>query len=428
MTALLILGFLGLMLLGIPVAIVMLIVGLTYLYLNSIPMVLVVQFMLEGSMVFVLIAIPMYLLAASIMNAADVSKRLIRLCNALVGHWRGGLAQVNVLSSVAFSGMSGEAVADSAALGSVLIPAMEKEGYDPPFAAAVSAATAVIGPVMPPSVPMIICASLAGVSVGRMFMGGIIPGLLLALFFMVVCYWLSHKRHYPKKDHRAPLSEVMAAFADSILPLFTAVIILGGIFSGVFTPIEAAGVAAAYSFVIAFFIYRNVNLKILLRLARDGAQTVGVIMFILSMAKFYNFVLTREQIPQKVLATLVGLSSDPTVILIIVVLALFVIGLFLSATAGILLTVPILMPLVDLGMYNNVHFFVVATLALILATNTPPVGINLFVILSISKKVSMARLVRELLPFYGCLILIIFICIFFPSVVTVPGDWIFGKL
>ena len=422
----LIVGLLGLMLLGLPVAISMLIIGLIYLYVNSIPLMLVVQFMLEGSMTYVLIAIPMYLLAAAIMNETGISRRVVRLCSALVGHVRGGLAQVNVLASVIMAGMSGEAVADTASVGGVMIPAMEEEGYDKPFAAAVTAGTAVIGPIIPPSVPMIICASLASTSIGRMFMGGLIPGLILSGCCFAICWYLAKKRNYPVREHMAPFSEVFSAFNDAILGMLTIVIILGGVFTGIFTPIEAAGVAVIYSLLLGGFWYRALCPKKLAALIVSGSKTVGVIMFIIALASFYNFILIREQIPQQVLTALMGISTNKTVILIIVTVALFFLGCFLSTTPAIMLTVPVLLPLVEAAGYDKAHFFVILTMALLMGTNTPPVGINLYLCASIAK-IDLGCLVREMLPFYIALGVTIFLCIFFPALITAPAAFLMGQ-
>ncbi len=420
----LIAGLFGIMLIGLPVAFAMLIIGGGYLIWQDIPLMLIPQFMTEGAMIYVLIAIPLYLFAGAIMNEAGMSHRIIRLCNAVVGHWRGGLALVNVLSSMLFAGMSGEAVADTAGVGSVMIPAMEQDGYDTEFSAAVTVSSAVIGPIIPPSVPMILCAALASTSVGRMFIGGMIPGILFGVFLMVVVYIISYKRSYPTHQ-KATRKELWVAFKDSILGLFTIVIILGGIFTGIFTPIEAAGVAVVYSFLLGWLVYRAISLRRLPEIALEVTKTTGVIMFIIALAKFYSFILTREQIPQHVIQFLMGLSNDPTVIMVIITLGLFIIGCFLSTTPALMLVVPVLLPLVSEAGYDLVHFFVVVTLALLLGTLTPPVGINLYLVSTISG-VPAVRLLRELIPFYLVLIFVILLTLFVPWIVLAPGAFIYG--
>ncbi len=424
MVLLLILGLLILMLTGLPIAICLLIVGVFYVILQNLPLMIVAQFMTEGAMLYVLIAIPLYLFAAALMNEAGMSHRIIHLCNTLIGHVRGGLALVNVLASMIFAGMSGEAVADTAGMGSILIPAMEKEGYDTEFSAAVTVSSAVIGPIIPPSVPMIICAALASTSVGRMFAGGMIPGILFGVFLMVLCYVMSIRRKYPIRP-RASRQEVWIAFKDSILGLLTVVIILGGIFTGIFTPIEAAGIAVAYAFFVGWIIYRTLDLKKLPAIALDVARTTGVIMFIIALAKFYNFILTREQIPQQVVSFLMGLTSNPVLILVIITIGLFILGCFLSTTPALMLVVPVLLPLVSQANYDLVHFFVVITLALLLGTLTPPVGINLYLVQTISNVRTMP-LLKELIPFYLVLVSVILLAIFIPWIVTAPGNWIYG--
>lgn len=425
MAAFLILGLFLIMLTGVPIAVAMLTIGFIYVIWQQMPLMIIAQFMVEGAMIYVLIAIPLYLFAAELMNEAGMSQRIIRLCNAAVGHMRGGLAMVNVLASMIFAGMSGEAVADTAGVGSVMIPAMEREGYDKPFSAAVTVSSAVIGPIIPPSVAMIICAALASTSVGRMFVGGIIPGILFGVLLMLVSYIISIKRKYPTHP-RPPKGELWSSFKGSFLGLLTIAIILGGIFSGMFTPIEAAGIAVIYSFFVGWVIYRSLRLDELPRIGLKVVRTTGVIMFIIALAKFYNFILTREQIPQKVIAFLMGLSDSPLVIMLVIVAGLFVVGCFLSTTPALMLTVPVLLPLVSQAGYDLIHFFVVVTLALLLGTLTPPVGINLYLVTTISG-VPTIRLLKELIPFYAVLIFVILMAIFIPEIVTVPGDLIYGR-
>jgi len=425
MVAFLIVGLLLTMFLGLPIAIAMLIIGGIYIIQQGIPFMIVAQFMTEGAMIYVLIAIPLFMFAAHLMNEAGMSHRIIRLCNAFVGHLRGGLALVNVLASMIFAGMSGEAVADTAGLGSVLIPAMVKEGYDKEFSAAVTVSSAVIGPIIPPSVPMIICAALSSTSVGRMFLGGMIPGILFGLLLMALSYAIAFRRRYPTQP-KASWMERWNAFKDAILGLMTIVIILGGIFSGIFTPIEAAGIAVVYGFMVGWLVYRSIDFKKLPKICLDVTLHTGVIMFIIALARFYNFILTREQIPQKVIGFLMGLSQNPLVIMMIIALGLFVLGCFLSTTPALMLVVPVLLPLVQEAGYNLVHFFVMVTLALLLGTLTPPVGINLYLVSTISG-LPATRLLRELLPFYLVLIAVVFVTIFFPWVVTAPGNLVFGR-
>ena len=420
----LIVGLFGFMLLGIPVAVAMLIIGGIYVYTQHMPLMMIPQFMTEGAMIYVLIAIPLYLFTGALMNEAGMSHRIIRLCNAMVGHVRGGMALVNVLASMVFAGMSGEAVADTAGVGSVMIPAMEKEGYDLEFSAAVTVSSAVIGPIIPPSVPMIICGALSMTSIGRMFLGGMIPGILFGIFLMVLSYYLSVRRRYPTHP-RATGAEFWGALKDASLGLFTIVIILGGIFAGVFTPVEAAGIALVYSFLVGWLVYRSIDFKRLPKIALDVATTTGVIMFIIALARFYNFILIREQIPQKVVSLLMGITSDPLSIMIIVAFGLFVVGCFLSTTPALMLVVPVLLPLVSEVGYNTVHFFVVVVLALLLGTLTPPVGINLYLVTSISG-VSTVRLLKELIPYYLVLIGVVILSILFPWIVTAPGNFVFG--
>ena len=426
MLSLLVGGLLSLMATGIPIAVCMLIVGIVYMFYQDIPLMVAAQYMTEGAMLNVLIAIPLYLLTGVLMNEVGMSHRIVRFCNAVVGHIRGGLAIVNVMACMIFAGMTGEAVAETAAFGSVMVPAMEKDGYDKPFAAALTVTAAVIGPIIPPSVPMIICSALASLSVGRMFLGGMVPGILFGAFLMILSYVFAIRRNYPVKE-RAAKGEFWASLKDASWGLLTILIILGGIFTGVFTPVEAAGAAAVYSFLVGLFIYRSLDLKKLPQMCLSVAVSTGVIMFIIAMAGLYNFVLTREQIPHEVIRLVMGVSQDPTVLLIMICIGLFILGCFLSTTPALLLVVPVLSPLVQTAAFHPIHFWVVIVLALLLGTLTPPVGINLYLITNISG-VGTGRLIKELPPFYLVLVTVIFIAIFVPWIVTAPGDWVYGAL
>jgi tripartite ATP-independent transporter DctM subunit len=411
---------------GIPIAVCMLIVGIVYMFYQDIPLMVAAQYMTEGAMLNVLIAIPLYLLTGVLMNEVGMSHRIVRLCNAVVGHVKGGLAIVNVMACMIFAGLTGEAVAETAGLGAVMIPAMEKDGYDKPFASALTVTAAVIGPIIPPSVPMIICSALASVSVGRMFLGGVIPGILFGVFLMILSYVFAIRRNYPVKE-RAAKGEFWSSLKDASWGLLTIFIILGGIFTGVFTPVEAAGIAAVYSFLVGLLIYHTLDLKKLPQMCLNVAVSTGVIMFLIAMAGLYNFVLTRERIPQEVIRLVMGISQDPTVLLIMICLGLFILGCFLSTTPALLLVVPVLTPLVQTTMFHPIHFWVVIVLALLLGTLTPPVGINLYLVTSISG-VGTGRLIKELPPFYAVLITVIFVAIFVPWIVTAPGDLVYGAL
>ena len=313
MLSLLVGGLLSLMATGIPIAICMLIIGIIYMVQQEIPIMVAAQYMTEGAMLNVLIAIPLYLLTGVLMNEVGMSHRIVRLCNAVVGHIRGGLAIVNVMACMIFAGMTGEAVAETAGLGSVMVPAMEKDGYDKPFASALTVTAAVIGPIIPPSVPMIICSALASLSVGRMFLGGMIPGILFGVLLMGLSYVYAIRRKYPIKS-KAPKGEFWMSLKDACFGLLTIFIILGGIFTGIFTPVEAAGIAAVYSFLVGLFIYRSLDLKKLPEMCLNVAVSTGVIMFIIAMAGLYNFVLTREQIPQEVIRLVMGISQNQTIL------------------------------------------------------------------------------------------------------------------
>ena len=416
MAALLILGLLALLVLGFPIGISMGIISIYYLVREGIPLEIAIQQMFQGTNVFVLLAIPLFMIASSTMNHGTITERLINLCDSLLGHIRGGLAHVNVLVSMIFAGMSGSALADTAGIGGILIPEMIKQGYDKDFTVAVTATSSVIGPIIPPSIPMVLTAAMAGVSVGRMFLGGAMPGFLFTAFQLILVAIISAKRQYPIKK-RAPLAKMWQDFKRAIVPLLMPVILLGGIFSGIFTPTEAASVAVTYALILGLVIYRAISWEDVRSLCLEVALHTAVIMFIVAMAQLYGWVLTRERLPQYVFGLMTRITENPQLLLVIVVFGLVVVGCFMSTTPTLMLTIPILIPIArELG-FDPLHFFVVVTLAACLGTITPPVGLTLYLAASIAKT-PVEKTLLMMIPFGATLILVTVIAIYFPPLVT----------
>ncbi|GAB3676121.1 TRAP transporter large permease [Salinisphaera aquimarina] len=410
--------------LGFPIAIALLVSSIFYFFMQDVPGMLIVQQMMTGAPSFVLVAIPLFILAGQLMNNGGITRRIIRFCNALLGRAKGGLAQVNILSSMIFAGISGEAVADTAGLGGVLIPAMKKHGYSAEDAGAITAAASVAGPIIPPSIPMIICASLAQVSVGQMFLGGALPGLLFIVMAMVFTYFIADRAGFPRGE-KSNWSELYHAFIDAFWALMAPVIIVGGLITGIVTVTEAAVIAVLYVFIIGQFVYREIDLRQVVSELWYTAALSGAIMFILASAKVYTYALTREQIAHVLTQSLDIFISSPNLLFIVIILIALVIGAILSTTAGLLLMVPLLAPLVDASGIDPIHFYVLVTIALCIGTLTPPVGINLYLAASIAEAPPQRVFLRAL-PYLLLLLAIIGLGIFVPSLVLALPHLVYG--
>lgn len=393
--------------------------------MSDIPLTIIIQQMLKGSTSFVLVAVPLFIFAGQLMNIGGVTHRIIRFSNALIGSMRGGLAQVNIFSSMIFAGISGEAVADTAGLGSVLIPAMKKQGYSKEFSAAITAGSAVAGPIIPPSIPMVIAASLAGVSVGQMFLGGAVPGIIFVIGAMIYTYILAVKKNFPKQK-RASFKELRESFIDAFWSLLAPIIIIGTLVLGIVTPTEAGVIAVLYIFIIGFFVYKELKLKSIMEQAWYTAVTTGAIMFILSLANVYTYLLTREQVADVLVTFLLGLTGNLTILFFLIIIGALITGAFLSTTAGLLLLIPILGPFVlETGM-NPIQFYVSVTMALCIGTLTPPVGINLYLAAQIAEASPM-RVFVQVVPYILILLIIIVIGYFVPEIILWLPNKSFGN-
>jgi tripartite ATP-independent transporter DctM subunit len=393
-----ILSFVALLVLGMPIAFCMAISSMLYLWLVAdLPLSLIVQHTFSGSTSFILTAIPFFMLAGELMNEGGVTRRLVEFCRAVIGHLRGGLAHVNVMTSMLFAGISGSAVADASAVGSVMIPAMEADGYDRRFSAAVTASSACVGPIIPPSIPIVIFGVTANTSIGALFLAGAIPGILLGLAFMAYIVVVSLQRGYPK-GVRSTLSELGRATARAVPALLMPLIIVVGIAGGFFTPTEAAATAALYAFLIGTLYYRTIRLARMPALLLRTAKLTASIMIIVAVAKIVAWIITTERLPQFIGGLIGTLSQDPTVVLLIIAVSLLIVGTFLETAAAIIILVPVFMPVTLALGIDPVHFGMVTVLALVLGMLTPPVGLVLFVVSSISG-LRIERLVVAVAPF-----------------------------
>jgi tripartite ATP-independent transporter DctM subunit len=414
---LLIAVFVGAALLRAPIGLAMIAGCIAYLGATGRDMGLVAEQILNslfGS--FVLIAVPMFIFAANVMNVGSLSERIYGLAHALMGRFRGGLAHVNVLASVIFSGMSGSAIADAVGPGMIEIEMMCKDGkYTRPFAVAVSAASATIGPIIPPSIPMVLYALVSGASVGALFIGGIVPGLLMAASMMLVIVWIARKRNFPM-EAPVPWREIPRIFVRTLLPLLMPVVLLGGIYSGAFTPTEAAAVAALYALVLALLVYRVLDWKGLVAVLADSARSTAVVSVIICGAFMLNYVLATEQIPSLVAQWFTSLHMGPLGFLIVANLVFLVLGCLLDTTTLLLVLVPLLLPAAKLVGVDLVHFGVVIVVNMMIGLLTPPYGVLLFVLSGLSGA-SVKDIVRELVPFMAALIAVLALLIFVPSLV-----------
>ena len=420
--------FLVLTMVGIPVVfalalapIASLIAADKVMFLNVLP-----QKLFFGINQFPLLAIPLFILAGELMNIGGITERIVRFANALVGHMRGGLAQVDTVACMFFSGISGSAVADASALGSILIPAMEREHYSRPFAAAVTTASAVMGPIIPPSIIMVVYAYTMGVSLAALFLAGFLPGLLVCIGLMIANHLIAKRRNYPKRDHRAPNAELLRASAGAILPLMAPVIILGGIVGGIFTPTEAAGVAAIYALLIGMLIYRQLRLRDLYTIFLRSGVASAAILLVIGTAAIFAWVATLSGLPNQLAALIFTISRNPIVLLLLVNLFLLVVGMFLDAGPAILILGPILAPTMQQLGVDPVHFAIIMCINLTIGLATPPVGLILFTTASIART-SLESIAREMLPYYVVLFAILMIVTYVPPVsLTVPRLFGFG--
>ena len=422
MSLILVVVFLALLVLNVPVAFSLAIASLLALAQGGIPLTLVVQRMTNASDSFILLAIPFFILAGNLMARGGMSQAIIDFAESIVGFIRGGLAQVNILTSLFFAGITGAAVADTSAIGSILIPPMLRRGYHRDLTTAVTASSSTIGVIVPPSIPMVIFGVVTGVSVGRMFLGGLVPGLLVTLMLMVVTYVISLRRGY-ERGAVPRLGTIGRNLRRSILALLMPLIIIGGIISGVFTPTEAAVIAVAYALVIGLLVTRTLHLRDLPGIALETAKTSAVVMLMIAAASLYGWILTRERIPVAAANYIASLTSEPALILLLMVAIYIAAGTVMDLGANIIILVPVLFPITSLLGIDPVHFGVVTVMALSIGLITPPVGACLFVSCGISKTPILEASGMTLIYILGLLGITILL-IFFPQLVLwVPNTF-----
>lgn len=411
----LLLSFLVLIIIGMPISFAMLSSSVLYLFANQISSEVLIQRLGAGVNSFPLLAVPFFILAGSIMNSAGITEKIFNFADHVVGHLTGGLGHANVLASLIFSGMSGSAVADAGGLGSIELKAMKQAGYDDDFSLAVTGASSIVGPIIPPSIPAVVYGVIGGVSIGRLFLGGIIPGLIMSGAISILVYFIAKKKNYTKRK-RATFKELIDAFKDAFLALLTPILIIGGIIGGVVTPTEAAIIAVFYSLFLGF-LYKEISIKDLPRFLDETIKSTVGILFIIACAALFGWLITTTQVPQTLATAFLGVVTNRFLALICIIAFLLFVGCFMECLAALTIMVPILAPITTSLGIDPVHFGIITIITLMIGLMTPPVGMVLYVLSSISN-VSVERITKSILPFVGVLIVVIVIIMFCPQIVT----------
>lgn len=407
--------FFGLLIFNMPVGFALFISSMIALWYGGIPILAVLQRAVNAADSFILLAIPFFMVAGNLMSTGGISNKLISFANSIVGFITGGLAHVNVVTSMLFAGITGSAVADTVAVGSVIIPAMNKDGYRNDFTAAVTCCSSVIGVIIPPSIPFVIYGVVTGASIGKLFLAGMIPGILIGIYQMAICYYVSKKHGYGTTK-RFDLKVFWQSLKESLLALLTPVMILGGIVFGIVTPSEAALLAIVYALIVGFLCYKELSLRQLPALLLDAAKSTAIVMFMICGAYLYGWIITNDKLPERVLSIITGISTNPTIVLLMFVLIFLIAGMFIDLGAGIILLVPVLFPIVQTLGIDPIVFGTITVISLAIGLVTPPVGACLFIASEISE-ISIVESTKASLPFILGMIGIVILIIFFPQIV-----------
>lgn len=425
MVAVLFITFIVCLGLGVPVAFSLGLSSLVYFIGNDMSLYMFAQRFFAGLNSFTLLCIPGFVFAGSLMNQGGITERLIGFCNKIVGHITGGLAIANVVASMLFAGISGTALADTVSVGGVLIPSMKKEGYDADFSCAVTAASSCIGPIIPPSVPMIMAATMTGLSVSKMFVAGMVPGILMGLGMIFVSWYISKKRHYPKAERRSTLKEVLVSAKESFFAILMTLIILSGICFGFVTPTEDSILAVVYGIFVGFFIYKELTIPRLIESMKSTVTSSAGIMVLVGMANVFAYILTKEQIPQMVADAMLSLTSNKYIILILINLLLVFVGMFMETIAAILILFPVLLNLVLMVGVDPIQFGVMVVLNLVLGLCTPPVGVCLFAATNIGET-KLTGVVKELIPYLISNFIVLGLVTFVPFLTSGIAEMLLG--
>jgi tripartite ATP-independent transporter DctM subunit len=408
--------FVGLLALGVPIIFVLGVSGLVYVYLADLPLVLVPQRIFVGLNSFLVLSVPLFILAGNIMNASGITERIVAFSNLLVGRVRGGLAYVTLVALDFFSGITGAGSADTSAIGSIMIPAMHKQGYRLEYAAAITAAGATVGPIIPPSISFVIYGAMSDVSIADLFLAGFIPGVLFTGAMCAVVWRQSRAQNLPVREVRFSAPEFGWAFLTALPGLFMPILILGGILGGVFTPTEAAAAGVLYAVIVGFFVYRELKLAHLWPILKETGIMAGGVMLIVANAALFSWILAAEQVPQLVAGVITALSREPWVVLVLVNVLLLFVGCVMETLAAIIILTPVLLPMVKSVGVDPLHFGVIMVVNLSIGLATPPVGVNLFVAGGIAK-VSLERISRAVWPFVLATLIPLAITTYWPGLI-----------
>lgn len=412
---------------GVPVGFALIICVIPYFAVTgAIPMQVVIQRFIASTESIALLAIPFFITAGSIMNYSGITEKLMNLADLLVGHIPGGLGHVNILLSTMMGGLSGSCAADAAQETKILVPEMIKKGYDKPFCAAVTAASSLITPIIPPGIGLVVYAYCTDTSVGKMFASGYLPGLLMCISLMLLVGYLARKRNYPcQREHIAPLKDILKGFIDSLWALGLPVLLIVGLRMGIFSATEGGAICCLYSLVVGVFVYKSIRPKHLLPIIRDAVLSSCTVMIISSAASIFSYFLSFETIPQRLAATLAAQVNSGTVLMILVVLLFLVIGMFMDGTAAMLVIAPILAPVAkSLGM-DMVYFGLVMVMCCAVGAITPPFGAIIYLVAPMMR-MRVSDFIHELVPFIAVLVIDIFIVVFIPQLATFLPNLIYG--
>ena len=403
-----------LLVIGVPVAVSLAVASLVYIMIDGLPEVVLVHNMINGIDSFPLLAIPFFILAGHLMNTAGITTKIFAFARALVGWMHGGLGHVNVGASIIFAGMSGAAVADAGGLGNVEIKAMRDAGYDTDFSVGITAASSTIGPIIPPSLPLVIFGVMASASIGELFAAGLIPGLLMALSLMIMVAIYSRRRSYPR-DAAFDSRRLWVTFKGAFFPLLTPVIVVGGIVTGAFTPTEAAVAAVAYALFLGLAIYRSLNWRHLVRVSIDTIETSAAILMIVAAATIFAWILTANQVATLLGDSLLDLTENKYILVMIIMAMVLLIGMFMETIAAITILVPVLLPIAAKVGLDPVHLGIIVILNLMIGLLTPPVGMVLYVLADVAG-VRFEQCVKATMPFLVPLVTVLLLIAFFPQI------------
>lgn len=386
------------LLIGVPIAFSLGTAAVVYLLIKGVSLGLIAQRLFTGLDSFAFMAIPFFILAGELMNSSGITKRLVNFTSVFVGRLRGGLAHVTIVSSMLFGGVTGSAIADASAVGAMMIPGMKREGFDEDFSAGLVASASIMGPIIPPSIPFVVFALLSNTSVAALFLAGIVPGVMIAISLMIVTYFISRKRNYPRAAKWPSPKEAASAMLHGLIPLLMPLIILGGILAGVFTATEASAVAVVYALVIGFIVYRNLDGKAFLAALLTTVKTTGVVFLVIACSNVFNWMLVVEQAPQAMAAFVGGIIHNRALLLLAINVVLLFVGTFMEGTAAMIILVPILLKITAAYGVHPVFLGVVVVLNLMIGLLTPPVGLCLYVVCGMAK-LSLERVVKAVIPF-----------------------------